>query len=668
MAASGRHVGHHLHRNGRFLTSNLEPLWGRRNFGWTPALRQQAAEANKESTENIVIPRKKTWSKEAVLEALASTVSSNPTAYKYQFQDDPYLSPRSSTEFSLFLFAHESGRSAAKYFINNNPKFFTKDFAEPHIPCLMPETVSLVLEEVSEEALKERITLRKVKASVDMYDQLLQAGTAVSIETTHNLLDLICLYCDREPVEGGGPQTEDTEPGEGVKKRKIRFQQSLVSPKCTWEENNNAERLFNVLPERDTRCYSALIRGMAKHGAYEKAFSMYTGLLNERLKADIHIFNALIISAPNVREKYTERWELINELLTHMKEQEVRPNLLTFNNVLQALKRCGTVAKSKSLQTLYEMKALGIAPSLTTYSYILEIFSRTAGVVQTTSNMLPEIMSELSGKSFTCQGPNDGAFFINTMKMCLESIDLEQGYKIQSLLECGENWRLLGASFHQGIYYGTFFRLLCEREHIDVVLKWYKKLIPTHFYPNSQGLGKLLQALDAGNRLDLLPQIWQDIRTLHHEDKSHLVEELLSLMTRDKHSPEVQESFAACALDVKGVFEIVAHGPPLEWSPSSLKNITSLLLRANKTQQAWEVLQLFKSKNRIPPNQLLDDFLSACHSSGSAERALDLVRLSAAFDLPATAELAKRTLAEFQLTEEQRAILSDLVSVTEFSD
>lgn len=40
----------------------------------------------------------------------------------------------------------------------------------------MPDTISLRLEEVSEEALKERISLRKVKAAVDMYDQLLQAG------------------------------------------------------------------------------------------------------------------------------------------------------------------------------------------------------------------------------------------------------------------------------------------------------------------------------------------------------------------------------------------------------------------------------------------------------------------------------------------------------------
>lgn len=34
----------------------------------------------------------------------------------------------------LYSLSMESGRSAAKYFINNNPKFFAKDFAEPHIP------------------------------------------------------------------------------------------------------------------------------------------------------------------------------------------------------------------------------------------------------------------------------------------------------------------------------------------------------------------------------------------------------------------------------------------------------------------------------------------------------------------------------------------------------
>lgn len=40
----------------------------------------------------------------------------------------------------------------------------------------MPESVALRLEEVSQEALEERISLRKVSAAVEMYDQLLQSG------------------------------------------------------------------------------------------------------------------------------------------------------------------------------------------------------------------------------------------------------------------------------------------------------------------------------------------------------------------------------------------------------------------------------------------------------------------------------------------------------------
>ncbi|XP_060904774.1 small ribosomal subunit protein mS39 [Labrus mixtus] len=666
MASSGRHVGHYIQRNSRFLLNNLDQLWVNRTFGWTSALRQHAAETITESTDTIVIPRKKTWSKEAVLEALTATVSRDPTAYSYQFQDDPYLTPRTAPEFRLYTLAQESGRSAAKYFVDSNPKFFTKDFAEPHIPCLMPETVSLRLEEVSEEALKERINLRKVKAAVDMYDQILQAGVSVSMETTHDLLDLICLYCDKDPVEDEGPETEDVEGAEDAKRKKGVARRASNILKSIWRENNNAERLFNLLPERDTQCYSALIRGMVKHGAYTKAFSTYTDLLNNRLTADVHIFNALISAAPEVRDKYNERWDVVIELLNQMSQQKVQPNLLTFNSVLKALRRCGFLAKTQSIHTLNEMKALGIAPSLASFDHILAVFFKGASR-PANSDIFQEVMSELAGTSFTCRDPDDAHFFSNAMRTCVEIKDLELAYKIQSLLEVGENWRLLRDPY-RSYFYGSFFSLLCMMEHIDVVMKWYRRLVPSVYYPNTQGLRDLMQALDTDGRLDLLPVIWKDICSLGHDNKSDLVEELLNLMARDTHSPEVQESFAACALDVKSVFAGDRGNKSLEWSSSSLSNITSLLLRANKTQQAWEMLQLFKSKNRVPATGLLEEFLSACHSEGSTKRAVALVQLSAAFCLSATPTLAKRTLSEFDLTEEQRAILLDLESAGESSE
>lgn len=43
-----------------------------------------------------------------------------------------------------------------------------------------------------------------------------------------------------------------------------------------------------------------------------------------------------------------------------MSQQKVQPNLLTFNSVLKALRRCGSLAKTQALQTLNEMKAMGI--------------------------------------------------------------------------------------------------------------------------------------------------------------------------------------------------------------------------------------------------------------------------------------------------------------------
>lgn len=50
----------------------------------------------------------------------------------------------------------------------------------------------------------------------------------------------------------------------GVETRSSRGRVRQVSDfmKTTWKEGNNAERIFNLLPEKDTRCYSALIRGM----------------------------------------------------------------------------------------------------------------------------------------------------------------------------------------------------------------------------------------------------------------------------------------------------------------------------------------------------------------------------------------------------------------------
>ncbi|TFK10026.1 Pentatricopeptide repeat domain-containing protein 3, mitochondrial [Platysternon megacephalum] len=609
--------------------------------------------------EEIVVPRKKTWDKLAVLQTLASTINRDPTAAHYMFQDDSYLIPRSYFESRLFSLSKESGKNVAKYIVNEFPRYFEKDIAEPHIPCLMPENLAPQIEEVSEAALKECIQLRRVKASVDMFDQLLQTGTPLSLETSNRLLDLLCFYGDREPTrEGQSEQKEELEESEAEApdQRKWRGHSQktsdFIGPK--WRKNNNAERIFNLMPERNAHSYCTMIRGMVKHGACVRAHDMYTDLLNDRHTADVYTFNALILAVPEVKENLIERWALVEDLLKHMVQQKVQPNLLTFNAVLKTLRKCA-MGKGNSLRILREMKALNIEPSLATFELLLGIFYKSGSV-----EIMYEVMDEIEGKTFVAQDPDDANFFVSAMIICVSLKDVKLAYRLHKLLETGDNWKLIGDAQRQSVYCARFFSLVCMMEQFDVILKWYKELVPSLFYPNAQVMWDLLQALDTANHLEMIPQIWKEIKQFGLKRKPGLLEELLALMAREIHPQETQMSFANCAADIKSIFETRERNQvPLEWTASVLGNIAILFSRVGSIQEVWKMLELFKKTKRIPSNVVMNEVLTCTKQSNAPDQAVELVKLAAAFSLPTTAKLARRVIEEFELSEEQKKALED---------
>uniref|UniRef100_A0A671FVB8 Uncharacterized protein n=1 Tax=Rhinolophus ferrumequinum TaxID=59479 RepID=A0A671FVB8_RHIFE len=212
--------------------------------------------------EELVIPKKKTWDKVSILQAFAYTVNGDTTAAPYAFQDDPYRVQTSSIESRSFLLAKKSGENAAKCIINSHPKYFQKEIAELHISCLMPAYFEPQIEDISEAALREQIKLKKVKASVDMFDHFLQAGTTVSLETTNSLLDLLCYSGDQDPSadyyfqqsEKSEELEEDTQEN-NEKSKKAGHQFGVI-----WRAKNNAERIFTVKPEKNTHSYYTMIR------------------------------------------------------------------------------------------------------------------------------------------------------------------------------------------------------------------------------------------------------------------------------------------------------------------------------------------------------------------------------------------------------------------------
>uniref|UniRef100_A0A8D2IR68 Small ribosomal subunit protein mS39 n=1 Tax=Urocitellus parryii TaxID=9999 RepID=A0A8D2IR68_UROPR len=611
--------------------------------------------------------------KVAVLQALASTVNRDPTAVPYTFQDDPYLIPTSSVESRSFLLAKKSGENAAKFIINSHPKYFQKDIAEPHIPCLMPEYFEPQIEDVSEAALKERIKLKKVKAAVDMFDQLLQAGTTVSLETTNSLLDLLCYYGDQEPpADFYFQQTEKSEELEQTteENNKTASVKAAHQAGVTWKAKNNAERIFALMPEKTAHSYCTMIRGMVKHRAYAQALDLYTELLNSRLRADVHTFNALIEArALMANEKFEEKWNGMLELLKHMSVQKVKPNLQTFNTLLKCLRRFHAFGRMPALQTLREMKAIGIEPSLATYHHIIQVFYQPGSSAKAPSLIIYDIVNELAGKAFSPKDLDDDMFFQSAMSVCSSLKDLELAYEVHGLLNTGDNRKFIGPDLRRNFYYSKFFGLLCLMEHIDVTLKWYKDLIPSVFFPHSQVLIGLLQALDVANRLEVIPQIWKDSKEYGHTYRSNLREEILMLMARDKHPAELQAAFADCAADIRSTYESQeARQTAPDWPATPLNCVAILLLRAGRTQEAWRMLGLFRKHNKIPRNELLREFMDNAKVSSSPAQALEVVRLASAFSLPICEELTQRVMADFAISAEQKEALGHLAALSSDSD
>ncbi|XP_060511924.1 small ribosomal subunit protein mS39 isoform X1 [Panthera onca] len=628
--------------------------------------------ANVTGIEEVVIPKKKTWDKVAVLQALASTVNRDSTAAPYAFQDDPYLIPTSSVESRSFLLAKKSGENAAKFIINSHPKYFQKDTAEPHIPCLMPEYFEPQIEGISEAALKERIKLKKVRASVDMFDQLLQAGTTVSLETSNSLLDLLCYYGDQEPsADNHFQQSEKSEElEEAIEENNEKSKKAGHQFGVTWRAKNNAERIFALMPEKNSHSYCTMIRGMVKHRALVQALNLYTELLNNRLHADVYTFNALIeATALSMNEKLEDKWNKILELLKEMAAQKVKPNLQTFNTILKCLRRFYSFGRLPALQTFREMKAIGIEPSLATYHYIIQLFYQHENPSKGSSLIIYDIMNELKGKKFSPKDPDDDMFFQSAMRVCSVLRDLELAYQVHGLLNTGDNWKFIGPDRRRNFYYSKFFSLLCLMEQIDVTLKWYKDLIPSVFFPRSQTLIDLLQALDVANRLEVIPEIWKDSKEYGHGFRDALKEEILMLMARDRHPPELQVAFADCAADIRSTYESQdARQTAPDWPANALNYIAVLFLRGGRIQEAWKMLGLFRKHNKIPGNELLDEFMDSAKASNNPAQAIEIVKLASAFSLPVCEGLAQRVMADFAISQEQKEALRDLTSLTSDSD
>lgn len=296
-----------------------------------------------------------------------------------------------------FALAKESGRNAARYFLDKYPHLFYRDDAEPKVEAFHFKEVYSPEMTFDVQDLNIAITKREVTNATIAYKALVeQQKQTIDTVTQMNLFKLVSFYNNQDPIDCDL----------SVEANWFKRYQQL---KKSWKDNELADQLFveleKVEPQAATSVY---VQALVLYGHMNKAFDVYNKYLdqNHEKPLDVGAFNAIIRSVAYVRDSGESRQELLNIVLNKMSQLNVNPNLSTFNRVLEVLARNsyrkGTLNEVKKV--LNEMKELQVRPSLATYYYVLRCFYPEKRYSNSTLN---KIMEAIKDSSFVYSEPDD---------------------------------------------------------------------------------------------------------------------------------------------------------------------------------------------------------------------------------------------------------------------
>lgn len=250
--------------------------------------------------------------------------------------------------------------------------------------------------EFEEMDLQKCIARCDVSNAIICYNYLIKQDIQISEKSFEDFFELVCFYNS----ENAPTHYEE----EHWFKRNRRF----FNDASKWNDNGFAEQLFNNMKIKTDKAYSALIQGMANYNQFERAFALYHQALESNMKLNTETYNKLIEISYQSKDSNDDRWELITQILTTMRNNEIKPNLLTLNNVLRQISIYKFWDRNSDLsrKVLNEFAfKFDIQPSLATYYHLLNVFYKTK---YSRSPVIYEIVEKLQNEKFTFKDKNDG--------------------------------------------------------------------------------------------------------------------------------------------------------------------------------------------------------------------------------------------------------------------
>lgn len=534
--------------------------------------------------------------------------------------------------------------------------------AEPPIEKFAPSQVYTEDSEVDASSLDQLIKLGELSDAVLVYNLLEQKGIEVSQAQKQSLLELVCFYNNQEPL-----------PEEYIEERWF-LQNSRRRERHgkTWKDGELAENLYAAIEPKTPQSYAALIRGMAKYLQCERAFALFQEATEKQIQLDTNTFNAVIEVVSFLKETADQRWQLCNDLLQQMAQQQLRPNLGTLNALLQCISSFGNfkLARGSALKVLPEFKQLGVTPSLGTYYYLLIIFCRERAPV---SHVIVDILNDICNKEFKIEHPKDTYFFATAMDVCRNHLhDKALAKKVDALLHTGNNYDLIGDSFKESVYYRNYLALLCQTESIEDFMHTYDLLVPNIYTPEPGIMEEILRAIEINGAVEHVPRIWSDMVIFDHTHRESLLLYVLRIMVDNRPNPELPsqqelpEQCAKVAMDIYNKIEESGNrARKVSFTGQMLGDILTLIVRSNSNfDKASEVFTYIdKQQHRIPgtpAESALLEYVEASVLNKAPSLALTALQYAVENNME-TSTLAQRIHDGFTLNEVHLAKLKSLV-------
>lgn len=322
--------------------------------------------------------------------------------------------------------------------------------------------------------------------------------------------------------------------------------------------------------------------------------TLWQEMLNLGLQPERTTFDHVISIASYVTDGSEQQWEHVEGALRQMAAQGVRPGPSTLTATLQAIPAAWRSARDTALAAWREFRQLGVQPSLAGYYSLLSLFYRD----RSNFNLLEEILNEIEGREFTVQHIMDTFFFVTAMEVARHKhMDRDLGLRVDRLLHTGNNWRLMGDSYKERVYYRHYMSLMSLTEPVEEFMAdTYRRLVPNVYTPEPGIMEGLVKEVNMAGAVQLLPRLWTDMVTFQHLKRKSLMEAVLTTLALNPGADAAaRRQLGDLAWDLfQRVEAVLAEGNNqnrIDWTGPMLGDLLVALARAGMVARAARVLR-----------------------------------------------------------------------------